>query len=126
MRTYTFISPALGCPSSCCLLVTMGRFQRFSALPGVSLRVKNPTGAPVGFANIFMDSFNSVPPHGVVRGWLGEQFVERLLVYAQSNEHLFKASRVASNRIDITRRISRRLDDLGDLKQELRAKVREL
>ena len=73
-----------------------------------------------------MDSFNRVPPHGVVRDWLGEQFVERLLIYAQSNEHLFKESRVASNRIDSTRRISRRLDDLGDLKQELRAKVREL
>ena len=73
-----------------------------------------------------MDSFNKVPPHGVVRGWLGEQFVERLLIYAQSNEHLFKESRVAGNRIDITRRISLRLDDLGDLKQELRAKIQEL
>src|SRR5215471_10335604 len=76
-----------------------------------------------------MDSFYKVPPHGVVRGWLGAQLVGRLLMYAQSNKHRFEESSVAhgtSNRIDLTRRISRRLDDLGDLSLEIRCKMREL
>jgi SM-20-related protein len=76
-----------------------------------------------------MDTFNKVPPHGTVRDWLGAKFIERLLVYAQSREHLFKESRVAhgtSDRVNTSRRISRRLDDLGDLKEELRAKVRDV
>jgi Rps23 Pro-64 3,4-dihydroxylase Tpa1-like proline 4-hydroxylase len=50
-------------------------------------------------------------------------------MYAQSNEHRFKESSVAhgtSNRIDLTRRISRKLDDLGDLSQEIRCKMREI
>ena len=76
-----------------------------------------------------MDSFNKIPPHGVIRGWLGAQFIERLLLCAQSNEHFFKETTVASgtsHRIDPTSRISRRFGDLGDLKHELKAKVREL
>ena len=76
-----------------------------------------------------MDSFNRVPQHGVVYGWLGGQFIERLLVYAQSNEHLFKESTVTygtSGRVDTTRRISRRLDDFGHLNEQLKSKVREV
>jgi Rps23 Pro-64 3,4-dihydroxylase Tpa1-like proline 4-hydroxylase len=76
-----------------------------------------------------MNGFNRVPSHGVVRGWLGAQFIERLLVYAQANEHLFKESTVTygtSDRIDTTHRVSRRLDDFGHFKQQLVLKVREL
>jgi Rps23 Pro-64 3,4-dihydroxylase Tpa1-like proline 4-hydroxylase len=76
-----------------------------------------------------MDSFNRIPQHGVVQGWLGAQSIKRLLVYAQVNEHLFKESTVAygtSDRIDTTRRISRKLDGFGHLKQQLIPRVREI
>src|SRR5262249_50907859 len=69
------------------------------------------------------------PPHGVVRNWLGVDTVERLLFYAQSNEQLFKESGVGygtSGRIDGTRRISKRLNDLGKFTNEIKAKVQNL
>jgi SM-20-related protein len=75
-----------------------------------------------------VDSFNKVPPHAVVRNWLGTQTIERLLAYAQSNEHAFADAGVGHGekfRIDRVRRISKRLG-LGDLKGEIEAEVRDL
>jgi Rps23 Pro-64 3,4-dihydroxylase Tpa1-like proline 4-hydroxylase len=77
-----------------------------------------------------MDSFNKIPPHGIVRNWLGVEVVERLLTYARSNKDRFKESQVTSwldgsQRIDPTVRISRKLG-LGDLKDEVTAKFEQL
>jgi SM-20-related protein len=71
-----------------------------------------------------MDSFYKIPPHGLIRHWLGTEAVQRLLVYAQSNKHLFKESKVAHG-LDSTRRVSRMMELGDDLKDELIAKVQE-
>jgi SM-20-related protein len=77
-----------------------------------------------------MDTFDKVPPHGLVRDWLGDEAVKRLLAYARSNEHLFNGSEVFKetkdvDELDHTRRISRRLG-LGELKSEIKSKFQEL
>jgi SM-20-related protein len=74
--------------------------------------------------------FNRVPPHGIVHNWLGAEAVERLLMYARSNEYRFKRSRVTSwldptSRIDDTKRVSRKIG-LGDLKGEVKDKFEQL
>jgi len=77
---------------------------------------------------VVADSFNKIPPHGLVHDWLGAETVERLLQLAQSNEHRFEDTHVASGereRVDRTRRVSKKLS-LGDLKSEVRAKVQEI
>jgi SM-20-related protein len=71
-----------------------------------------------------MDSLHKVPPHGCIRNWLGREAVERLLAYAEANEHLFKDSELAKG-LDRTRRISRKLELGGDHKNEIVAKVQE-
>jgi SM-20-related protein len=73
--------------------------------------------------------FNRVPRYGIVHNWLGGQAVERLLMYARSNEYRFKKSQVAS-RLDPTLKIdgmrsSRRIG-LGDLKGEVKDKFEQL
>jgi SM-20-related protein len=73
--------------------------------------------------------FNRAPPYGIVHNWLGAEAVERLLMYARSNEHRFKKSQVAS-RLDPTLKIdgmrsSRRIG-LGDLKGGVKDKFEQL
>jgi SM-20-related protein len=77
-----------------------------------------------------MDSFNKVPPYGIVHNWLGAEAVERLLTYARSNEYRFKEAQVSSRldrtqRVDHTMRISMKIG-LGDLKGEVKAKFEQL
>jgi Rps23 Pro-64 3,4-dihydroxylase Tpa1-like proline 4-hydroxylase len=74
-------------------------------------------------ASVSVDSFNKVPPHGLIRNWLGNEAVEQLLIYAQSNKHLFKESRVAGG-LDRTRRVSQRLE-LDTFKNKIEARVRD-
>jgi Rps23 Pro-64 3,4-dihydroxylase Tpa1-like proline 4-hydroxylase len=68
-----------------------------------------------------MDSFNKVPPHGLLRNWLGIEVVQQLLAYAQSNKHLFRESKVVGG-LDRTRRFSQRLE-LGNFKSEIETRV---
>jgi hypothetical protein len=74
-------------------------------------------------------TINEAPPYGLVRHWLGKEAVERLLDYAQSNEHRFEDSTIrdgwGSRKVDQTHRISRmmKLPDAGELASELKAKV---
>jgi SM-20-related protein len=78
---------------------------------------------------IVADTLNKIPRYGIVRDWLGLETVERLLRFAQSNEHLFLDTVIAhgeGERVDRTRRISRKLPNLGDLEIELRAKLEDL
>jgi Rps23 Pro-64 3,4-dihydroxylase Tpa1-like proline 4-hydroxylase len=72
------------------------------------------------------DISTKIPPYGLIHGWLGREAVEDLLRFAQSNEHCFEDTTVAHNegqRIDRTRRISKRLQSLGTLESELRGKL---
>ena len=74
--------------------------------------------------------FNRVPRYGIVHNWLGAEAVERLLMYARSNEYRFKKSQVASRldptlKGDGTMRVSRRIG-LGDLKGEVKDKFEQL
>src|SRR5690348_2512799 len=74
--------------------------------------------------------FNRAPPYGIVHNWLGAEAVERLLMYARSNEYRFKESQVSSRldptlRVDGTMRISRKIG-LGDLKGEVKDKFEQL
>ena len=70
-----------------------------------------------------MNSFNKVPPYGLIRNWLGNEAVERLLGYALSNKHHFKESRVAGG-LDRTRRVSQRLE-LDTFKGEIEARFQD-
>jgi SM-20-related protein len=73
---------------------------------------------------IVANCFNKIPPYGLVNDWLGPETVERLLRFAQSNEHVFKDTRVGQEggRIDPTVRRSK-LTKLGELKSELQVRV---
>jgi SM-20-related protein len=76
-----------------------------------------------------VDSFNKPPPCWLVRSWLGKETINRLLSYAQSNEHLFRDSDLGYGeklRVDKTLRQSRKLHGIGDFKGEVRAKMRNL
>jgi SM-20-related protein len=70
-----------------------------------------------------MDSFHKVPPHGRILDWLGAEGVQRLLTYAQSNEHLFKDSEIVSG-VNRSVRVSRVLA-LGHLENDILAKIKE-
>jgi Rps23 Pro-64 3,4-dihydroxylase Tpa1-like proline 4-hydroxylase len=75
-----------------------------------------------------VDIFNRIPPYELVHDWLGTETVERLLWFAQSNEHRFVDSEVThrgEERVDRTHRLSKKLS-LGDLKAEVRGKVTDL
>jgi hypothetical protein len=74
------------------------------------------------------DIFNRIPPYELVHDWLGTETVERLLRFAQSNEHRFEDTQVRygeGDRPDPARRVSKKLS-LGNLKTEVRAKVTDL
>jgi SM-20-related protein len=75
------------------------------------------------------DLFNRIPPYELVHDWLGSETVERLLRFAQSNEHRFVDSEVTSKdgeeRVDRTHRLSKKLS-LGEFKAEVRSKVADL
>ena len=73
------------------------------------------------------DVFNRIPPYEIVPGWLGTEAVERLLRFAETNEHLFVDTEVThgkGDRVDHARRVSKKLS-LGYLKDEVRSKVAE-
>jgi SM-20-related protein len=77
---------------------------------------------------IVLDVFNKCPPHGLFHDWLGPESVERLLRFAQSNEHRFKDSRVSfaeEERVDRTRRVSMRLG-LDNLESKIKTKLNAL
>ena len=85
--------------------------------------------SPATLEAIVPDIFDKIPSYGLVHDWLGQKTVERLLRFAQSNEHRFEDTRVTheeGERVDRTRRVSRKLLSLGDLKGELRGKLEEL
>jgi Rps23 Pro-64 3,4-dihydroxylase Tpa1-like proline 4-hydroxylase len=70
--------------------------------------------------------FNKIPRYELVPGWLGEDTVERLLQFAQSNEHRFEDTQVGEEgRLDHTRRVSKWVS-LGHLKADLRGKLAHL
>jgi SM-20-related protein len=74
------------------------------------------------------DIFNRIPPYELVHDWLGTETVERLLRFAQSNEHRFVDTQVAhgeEDRVDRTRRVSKKVS-LGCFKNEIRGKVADL
>ena len=79
---------------------------------------------------IAADIINKVPPHGVVRNWLGSEAVTRLLRFVQSNEHRFEDSKVTRKEeegsVDRTHRVSRKLLNIVELKKELCPKLEEL
>jgi SM-20-related protein len=71
------------------------------------------------------DIFNRIPPYELVHDWLGTETVERLLRFAQSNEHRFIDTEVAhgeEDRLDRTCRVSK-TTSLGYLKNEIRGKM---
>jgi Rps23 Pro-64 3,4-dihydroxylase Tpa1-like proline 4-hydroxylase len=77
------------------------------------------------------DISNKIPPYGLVHNWLGQEAVEDLLRFAQQNEHRFEDSTVVvskggERRLDRTRRVSKKLPDLGALEGELRTKLEGL
>ena len=77
---------------------------------------------------IVTDIFNKIPPYGLVHDLLGRETVERLLRFVQSNDHRFEDSTIAhkeGERVDCTRRMSRKLPTLGALKGELRGKLED-
>jgi SM-20-related protein len=78
---------------------------------------------------VVSDVLDKIPSYGLVHDWLGPETVERLLRFAQSNEHLFVDTVVVhkeGERVDSTRRVSKKLPTLNDLKSELRSKVEDL
>jgi SM-20-related protein len=78
---------------------------------------------------ILTDILNKIPSYGTVHDWLGQETVERLLRFAQSNAHRFKDAMVThkeGDRVDRTRRVSRKLLDLDALESELRGKLEDL
>jgi SM-20-related protein len=75
------------------------------------------------------DIFHKIPPYGLIHDWLGRETAERLLRFAQSNEHRFKDTTIAyeeGDRVDRVRRVSKILLNVGPLKNELRGKLEEL
>jgi Rps23 Pro-64 3,4-dihydroxylase Tpa1-like proline 4-hydroxylase len=90
----------------------------------LGLKSRNFDEHPVTVADIF----NKLPPHGLVRDWLGTPTVERLLCFGQSNEHRFEDTRVKRGEAEIVdhrSRVSRKLN-LGTLEAEVRTKVQDL
>jgi SM-20-related protein len=73
--------------------------------------------------------FVKPPPYGSISNWLGPIMVQRLLNFAQAQRDSFVPTGIghAENaKVDVNIRRSSRVKDLGDLKKELRAKVREV
>jgi Rps23 Pro-64 3,4-dihydroxylase Tpa1-like proline 4-hydroxylase len=71
--------------------------------------------------------FLKPPPHGLIANWLGPEMVRRLLDFAQEQRDSFFPTGVGygeNARIDANIRHSGRITKLGDLKQELRTRIR--
>ena len=65
-------------------------------------------------------------PHAVVRNFLGEELVARLLEYAEVSEGLFTQASAGvggAKRVDPGVRVSRRLSDCGPLTEEIKARL---
>jgi SM-20-related protein len=75
------------------------------------------------------DISNKIPPYGLIHDWLGREVVENLLRFAQQNEHRFEDTTLVGKggrRLDRTRRVSKKLPNLGALESELRTKLEGL
>jgi SM-20-related protein len=73
--------------------------------------------------------FLKPPAHGRIENWLGPELLRRLLDFAETRREDFFASGVGHKetaRIDLSARRSIRITDLGDLKKELRVRVRAI
>jgi SM-20-related protein len=71
--------------------------------------------------------FLKPPPHGLIANWLGPEMVQRLLDFVQERRDAFFPSGIGygeNSRVDANVRRSGRITELGDLKQELRARIR--
>jgi SM-20-related protein len=71
--------------------------------------------------------FLKPPAHGRIANWLGPELLQRLFDFAQTRREDFYTSGVGhkeSSRIDLNLRRSVTITDLGDLKKELRMRVR--
>lgn len=71
--------------------------------------------------------FLKPPPHGLIANWLGPEMAQRLLDFVQEHREGFFPSGIGygeHSRVDATIRRSGRITDLGDLKQELRPRIR--
>jgi hypothetical protein len=73
--------------------------------------------------------FTKPPAHGRISNWLGPQMVQRLLDFAQAQRDSFVSTGIGHDetaRVDLNVRRSSRIKDLGDLKKEIQAKIRDL
>jgi SM-20-related protein len=71
--------------------------------------------------------FSKPPAHGRVANWLGPRMLARLFNYAQSRRDNFRVSSLGkgdNQRVDLTIRRSSKLEDLGELKDELHERAR--
>ena len=76
-----------------------------------------------------IDTFDRVPPYGLLHNWLGIQTTNKLLDIAGANERLFRETKVGhaeAKIIDHTRRHSRRLQNPGEFAGQIEAKVQEI
>ena len=67
--------------------------------------------------------FDRAPPYGLVYNWLGPQMVERLVRFAESQEHQFADSSVSfgdKDHIDSQQTVSKTIG-LSSLKTEVKA-----
>ena len=71
--------------------------------------------------------FTKPPAHGSISNWLGPEMVQRLLDFAHEQRNSFFLSAIGygeSSKVDANIRLSGRITKLGDLKQELRTRIR--
>jgi len=72
-----------------------------------------------------MRALEQPAPHRLIRGFLGEDMVERLLAHAAARRDDFEVTTIgAEGRVDPNIRVSRVLRDLGPLREELEARFR--
>jgi SM-20-related protein len=73
------------------------------------------------------DIFIKPPPHGSISNWLGLEMVQRLVDFAHEQRDGFFPSGIGygeNSKVDANIRHSGRITKLGDLKQELRTRIR--
>jgi Rps23 Pro-64 3,4-dihydroxylase Tpa1-like proline 4-hydroxylase len=78
---------------------------------------------------VVTDILNRIPKYGLVSHWLGQEAVERLLRFGTANEHLFVDTVIAcakEERVDRTRRISKKLANIHAVEHELRDRLKKL
>jgi SM-20-related protein len=73
-----------------------------------------------------LQPFDRIPPHRIVRGFLGEELIGRLLAYAQAKEDAFTETEVGGGRIDPEIRVSRVLRNFGELHDEIEQRFRAI